>query len=51
VEEKQIELTDKQKKARRARNIAIAMLLVALVVTFYLVTVFKFGPSVLNKAM
>jgi len=51
VEDEQIELTDKQKKARRARNAAIAFLLFALVVIFYAVTIFKFGPEVLNKAM
>ena len=51
MEDKQIELTDAQKKARRARNAAIAFLLLALVVVFYLVTIFKFGPAVLNKAM
>ena len=51
MEDEQIELTEGQKKARRARNAAIAFLLITLVVIFYVVTIFKFGPEVLNKAM
>ncbi|MCP4070209.1 MAG: hypothetical protein GY742_00540 [Hyphomicrobiales bacterium] len=51
VEDERIELNDKQKKARRARNIAIALLLGLLVVVFYFVTVLKFGPVVLERTL
>lgn len=34
-------LTDKQKKSRRGRNIAIAVVLAALVVMFYIITLVK----------
>lgn len=46
-----IELTDKQKKAQRARSIAIAIVLGALVVVFYAVTVLKFGPQAFNRPL
>ena len=46
-----IELTDKQKKARRRRSIAIALVLAALVVLFYVATVVKFGPAILDRPM
>ena len=49
--EELVELTDKQKKAQRARNIAIAVVLGVLVVIFYGVTVLKFGPAALPSAM
>jgi hypothetical protein len=51
VEDEGIELSEKQKKAQRARNIAIAVLLGLLVVVFYFVTVLKFGPQVLNRPL
>lgn len=44
---KRITLTDKQKKAQRARNIAIGVVLAALVVVFYMATIFKFGPALM----
>ncbi len=47
----QIKLTDKQKKAQRARNIAIAVILALLVVLFYTLTVLKFGPQILNRPL
>ncbi|MBV9348802.1 MAG: hypothetical protein JO245_12600 [Pseudolabrys sp.] len=46
-----IALTDEQKRRRRGRNIAIALSLAALVVLFYLVTIVKLGPSVLNRPL
>lgn len=45
-----IVLTEAQKRARRARSIAIAVLLGVLVVLFYLVTLAK-GPGVLNRPL
>jgi t-SNARE complex subunit (syntaxin) len=43
-----IVLTEAQKRARRQRSIALAVLLGILVVIFYVVTLVK-GPGVLNR--
>ncbi|MCY6381662.1 hypothetical protein [Hoeflea prorocentri] len=45
-----IELTDRQKRARRLRSIALAFALAALVVIFYIATIVKFGPAILDRA-
>jgi hypothetical protein len=45
-----IVLTEQQKKARRARSIAIALSLGALVILFYAITLVK-GPGVLNRPL
>jgi hypothetical protein len=45
-----IELTDEQKRSRRARSIALAVILGALVVLVYFVTLVK-GPAVLNRPL
>ncbi len=45
-----IVLTEEQKRSRRARSIAIALALGALVVLFYVVTLVK-GPAVLNRPL
>lgn len=44
-----IELTPRQKKMRRARNIAIATALAAFIVIIYSVTVAKLGVNVLKR--
>lgn len=49
MDEKGIVLTEEQKRRRRARNIAIACVLLGLVVLFYLLTVFKLGGNVANR--
>lgn len=46
-----IELTEKQRRARRNRSIAIGILLAALVVLFYTATIVKIGPEIMNKPM
>ncbi len=46
-----IVLTEEQKRRRRARSIAIALSLGVLVVLFYLVTIVKLGPGVLNRPL
>ena len=46
-----VSLTEAQKKARRARSIAIGLALAALVVIFYVVTIAKFGPAILDRPM
>jgi hypothetical protein len=45
-----IVLSEQQKRSRRARSIAIALALGALVILFYVVTLVK-GPGVLNRPM
>jgi hypothetical protein len=43
-------LTEQQLRSRRARSIAIALALGALVLLFYVVTLVK-GPAVLNRPL
>lgn len=45
-----IVLTEEQKRARRARSIAIALALGAVVILFYVITLVK-GPGVLNRPL
>ena len=45
-----VELTEEQKRSRRSRSIALALVLGALVVLFYVVTLVK-GPAVLNRPL
>lgn len=46
-----ITLSDKQKKARRSRNIAIGLALAVLVVIFYVATIAKFGPGIMDRPL
>lgn len=46
-----IELSEEDKRRRRARSIAIALGLLFLVVLFYVMTIFKFGPDIMNKGI
>ena len=50
AEHELVDLTDAQKKARRSRSVALALALGALVIIFYVTTLVKFGPSVLDRA-
>jgi hypothetical protein len=50
-EDKGIVLTEEQRKRRRARSIAIGLVLGALVLLFYAVTIVKLGPGVLRRPM
>jgi hypothetical protein len=45
-----IVLTPEQKRARRQRSVALAILLGVLVVLFYVVTLTK-GPGILNRPL
>lgn len=45
-----IRLTEQQRRARRARSIAIGLALGALVILFYIVTLVK-GPGVLDRPL
>lgn len=49
-ERPKIVLSEEQKRSRRARSIAIALALGALVILFYIVTLVK-GPAVLNRPL
>lgn len=44
-------LTPEQKRRQRARSVAIALALGALVVLFYAITIVKLGPGVLNRPL
>ncbi len=44
-------LSDADQRRRRARSIAIALALGFVVLLFYLVTIFKLGPQVLNRPL
>ncbi|MCA1244441.1 hypothetical protein LC092_18495 [Stappia stellulata] len=46
-----IRLSDDQKRRQRGRSIAIGLALAGLVVLFYVVTLVKMGPGVLDKGM
>jgi hypothetical protein len=46
-----IVLTEEQQRRRRARSVAIALTLGALVILFYVVTIVKLGPGVLNRPL
>jgi hypothetical protein len=46
-----VELTDRQLRARRARNIAVAIALAAFAVLLYVATWAKLGANVLNRAL
>jgi hypothetical protein len=45
------DLTPEEQKRRRSRSIAIAVTLVGLVALFYVLTIAKLGPQVLQRAM
>lgn len=49
--EEGVVLTPEQIRRRRARNIALASLLGFLAVLFYIVTIVKLGPNVLNRPL
>ena len=44
-------LTPEEAKRRRSRSIAIALGLAALVFLFYVVTMAKLGPQILNRPL
>lgn len=51
AEEERLTLSDAQKKARRSRSIALGIALAALVIVFYVATIAKFGPALLDRPM
>ena len=49
--ERGINLSPEEKARQQRRNRAIALAVTGLVVLFYLITVFKMGPSILNRPL
>jgi hypothetical protein len=50
-EEEGIRLTEEQRRRQRARSVAIGVALAILVALFYVVTIVKLGPGVMNRPM
>lgn len=50
ADDKGVVLTDAQKKSRKRRSLAIALVLVFFCVLFYVVTIVKLGPGAMKKA-
>lgn len=48
---KPVQLTQAQKNRRRGRSVAIAIALAVLVLLFYLVTIVKLGPNILDRSL
>jgi len=48
-DDKGVVLTEAQKKSRKRRSLAIALVLAFLCVLFYVVTIVKLGPNVMKK--
>ena len=46
-----IVLTEEQRRRRRNRSIALALVLAGIAVLFYVVTIVKLGPGVLNRPL
>lgn len=44
-------LTPQQVKARRSRNVAVALMLAALVILFFVMTIVRMGGSVMDRPM
>jgi hypothetical protein len=44
-------LTPEEERRRRKRSVAIALTLAALVVIFFVLTIAKLGPQVLNRPL
>ena len=48
-EPKHIVLTEEERRRRRNRSIALGLILAALALLFYAVTVVKLGPAIMNR--
>ena len=46
-----VTLTERQKRARRSRSVAIGLALAALVVIFYVMTIVRIGPNMFQNPM
>jgi hypothetical protein len=50
-DEEGIRLTEEQRRRQRGRSVAIAVALAVLVVLFYVVTIVKLGPGVMDRPL
>jgi hypothetical protein len=50
-EPERVVLTERQAKARRSRSLAIGLALGVLVIIFYVATIIKFGPAILDRPL
>jgi hypothetical protein len=50
ADDKGVVLTEAQKKSRKRRSLAIALVLAFLVILFYAVTIVKLGPGIMKKS-
>jgi hypothetical protein len=46
-----IVLTEEQRRRRRNRSIALGLVLAALAILFYAVTIVKLGPAIMNRPL
>jgi hypothetical protein len=46
-----VELTPEQRRRRRARSLALGLVLGVLALLFYVITIVKLGPGVLNRPL
>ena len=46
-----IVLTEEQRRVRRRRSVALAIVLGVVVILFYAVTIVKLGPQVMNRPL
>jgi hypothetical protein len=46
-----IRLTDEEQKRRRRRSVALGLILAGLVLLFYLITIIKLGPGVVDRPL
>jgi hypothetical protein len=46
-----IVLTEEQRKRRRNRSIALGLVLAALAILFYVVTIVKLGPAIMSRPL
>lgn len=46
-----VHLSQEYKKRQRKRSIAIALGLVALIITFYVLTIVKMGPELFSRSL
>jgi hypothetical protein len=47
--EQGIVLTEEQRRRRRTRSIVLGLVLAALAILFYLVTIVKIGPAIMSR--
>jgi ferric-dicitrate binding protein FerR (iron transport regulator) len=51
MDENGLRPSEEQRRRQRARSVAIALVLGAMVLLFYLVTIVKLGPGVLDRPL